>query len=570
MSRPVCLDRRVVVLFTSVGNEALHGFVSALRREAPLWVLLGTDMSDASAGFGLCDDGWTVPSRSADDYLLTIERIVAEHGVDLVYPLSTRDQDYFADPAVAAQLGVPIVVNTPQVLAAANTKVGLFEAVGDDGLLPPHRTVRDADTAEVALGEIVAMCGAAVFKRDLGTGGGGMLFVGVPPADAAPVAGRELLTVSEAAQRLRAESGPFGVAQVVGWLPGEEYSVDVLADAGVVLGGVVRLRRASIGGLATDSETVEAPDVFAAAETVVQRCGLSYVSNVQFRRDAEGLPKLMEVNPRIPGTVGLTVEAGLNLPLAAAVLALGERPEVGTPEIGVRVLRHSGAVYSRTRPTSFTSPPPMGTLTERLAALRPDASTAILWDLDGTLVHLRIAIESVRSWKQTLQERFGATGWTGGWSPILPSIERALDHVAAVEGAAAAARWRRETYDDLDRWEVDALSSVDPIPEGLECARRWRSSPTAIVTNNGSLALAAALPVLDAAGLATEGLPLVHRGPQLPAKPSAAMFQVALERLGQRSSGVRRVLVIGDSPGDAAAAKALAQSCAVPVQFVAV
>jgi phosphoglycolate phosphatase-like HAD superfamily hydrolase len=90
------------------------------------------------------------------------------------------------------------------------------------------------------------------------------------------------------------------------------------------------------------------------------------------------------------------------------------------------------------------------------------------------------------------------------------------------------------------------------------------------VTNNGLLALAAALPVLDAAGLATEGLPLVHRGPQLPAKPSAAMFQVALERLGQRSSGVRRVLVIGDSPGDAAAAKALAQSCAVPVQFIAV
>jgi len=570
--RPPCLDRRVVVLFTSVGNEALHGFAAALRRVAPLWVLLGTDMREDAAGFALCDDGWTVPARSDPAYLPTIERLLRDHDVDLLYPLSTRDQDFFADPEVRGRLAAPVVAASAASLAAANTKVGLFEAVGDAGdLLPHHRTVRSVDAAAAALREFVAIHGAAVLKRDVGTGGAGMLFVGAPRADAAPVAGRTLLAVDDAVTGLRAEAGAFGLAQVVAWLPGEEYSVDVLAEGGAVLAGVVRLRRASIGGLATDSETVHEPDVMAAAEQVVRRCGLDYVANVQFRRDAAGAPKLMEVNPRIPGTIGLTVEAGLDLPTAAAVLALGERPVLGEAEIGVRVLRHNGAVYRRTR----TGPPPPAVplqgLGERLAAaLRGpgEGTAAVLWDLDGTLVRLRVSLDAIRSWKRTLEDRFAPLGWSGGWSPLLPSIERALDHVAATRGPAESATLRVATYDDLDRWEAEALEGVDPIPEAVGLlAAQGGTCATAIVTNNGPRALAAALPVLGPAAGSVSAY--VHRGPQLPAKPSPAMFQVAVARLTPQTGALGRIVVVGDSPGDAAAARALAATVAVPVVFVA-
>src|SRR5262249_28902934 len=47
-------------------------------------------------------------------------------------------------------------------------------------------------------------------------------------------------------------------------------------------------------------------------------------ANVQFRDDRQGVPRLMEVNPRIPGTIGLTVAAGVNMPYLAVKLALDE------------------------------------------------------------------------------------------------------------------------------------------------------------------------------------------------------------------------------------------------------
>jgi carbamoyl-phosphate synthase large subunit len=45
--------------------------------------------------------------------------------------------------------------------------------------------------------------------------------------------------------------------------------------------------------------------------------GLTYIANVQFRRDRAGRPALLEVNPRVPGTLPLTVASGVDMPRMA-------------------------------------------------------------------------------------------------------------------------------------------------------------------------------------------------------------------------------------------------------------
>ena len=131
------------------------------------------------------------------------------------------------------------------------------------------------------------------------------------------------------------------------YLPGDEYSVDVLCDEGRVLASVVRRRDAAVGGLATTAQVVDEPDVDAAAREVVEAVGLSHVANVQFRRDAEGAPRLLEINPRTPGTIGLSVAAGFNLPLAAFARALGGELELPpAPRYGLSCFRYQGMVLS--------------------------------------------------------------------------------------------------------------------------------------------------------------------------------------------------------------------------------
>ena len=351
------LDRAVTVLFVSVGNEALHGFVDDLRARAPRWRLLGVDVRDDAAGLFRCDAWSLVPRRRDPAFWPAMRALIDRERVDVVHPLATDDQDLFAGPDVRDRLGVPVVVSSAEAVAAANHKVALFRRLADrPHLLPAHLEVADAAGAVEALRRLVSQHGAALLKADGGTGGAGLLLVGTPAADPAPATGRAFVPLAEVEAAL-ADGGPLArravpalfdasgwPRQAVAWLPGDEYSVDVLADNGETLAAVVRVRTRAVGGLALTSRVVEAPDVEAAAREVVAAVGLSYVANVQFRRDAGGVPRLLEINPRIPGTIGLTVAAGCNLPLAALALALGERLALPPPRLGLAGYRFQGLV----------------------------------------------------------------------------------------------------------------------------------------------------------------------------------------------------------------------------------
>jgi hypothetical protein len=88
-------------------------------------------------------------------------------------------------------------------------------------------------------------------------------------------------------------------------------------------------------------------DADAAAERLVREVGLEGYTEVEFRRDREGRPALMEVNPRLSASVELAVRAGVDFPLLLYRWAAGEplHPVAGY-RLGVR-MRWLGGELSR-------------------------------------------------------------------------------------------------------------------------------------------------------------------------------------------------------------------------------
>jgi carbamoyl-phosphate synthase large subunit len=127
---------------------------------------------------------------------------------------------------------------------------------------------------------------------------------------------RDISIVQSGAELARMDtSGAFLVQQ---YLPGAEYSVDVLADAsGRVVVSVPRVRERVDSGVSVAGRTLHDSELERLGAAVVEGAGLSYIANVQFRRDAEGRPALLEVNPRVPGTLPLTVASGVDMPRMA-------------------------------------------------------------------------------------------------------------------------------------------------------------------------------------------------------------------------------------------------------------
>jgi carbamoyl-phosphate synthase large subunit len=99
------------------------------------------------------------------------------------------------------------------------------------------------------------------------------------------------------------------------FLPGTEYSVDVYVRGdGRIVAAVPRERMKTDSGIAVTARTVHVQDVIDVAIRVASEIGVRYVANIQFKRGSDGVPKLLEVNPRFPGTLPLTTEAGVDIP----------------------------------------------------------------------------------------------------------------------------------------------------------------------------------------------------------------------------------------------------------------
>lgn len=101
------------------------------------------------------------------------------------------------------------------------------------------------------------------------------------------------------------------------YLPGPEYSVDMLVERGKVIAAVARRKEGSLQYL---EQSGAAFDLGKKCAEVMQADGLV---NVQTRNSDHGEPVLLEINMRPSGGIGYTRHSGVNLPGLFAARKLG-------------------------------------------------------------------------------------------------------------------------------------------------------------------------------------------------------------------------------------------------------
>ena len=134
---------------------------------------------------------------------------------------------------------------------------------------------------------------------------------------------------------------------VMEYLPGPEFSVYVLADKGQMLYCVPNLRERMVGVHTFEASTVPADSgIRGICERIVGELGLSYNVNIQLKASESGELKLVEINPRMGGSIILPVAAGINLPYMAVKMALGERVRRDATYSKIRMVRRVSEMFA--------------------------------------------------------------------------------------------------------------------------------------------------------------------------------------------------------------------------------
>lgn len=290
------------VLVTGAGGPAGVAVIRSLMRRDDLTVF-AADMDGWASGIYLVPAAQRrlVPPGRSEEFVPAIARMVEEDRLDLV--ISTVDVELEALADRREELAPAVLAAAPaETLRTALDKLVLAERSASTGRVP--RTA-------------LAGPDALAVEWDF-------------PAFAKPRQGAGSRGIRIVPDRAALEALPLDEGLIVqDFLPGEEYSVDVIADAhGGIVAAVPRTRARVDSGVAIAGRTVRDAELEETAAAVATAIGLVGVANVQLRRDRDGRAVLLEVNPRFPGALPLTIAAGVDIPSLVVDLFLGrELPE---------------------------------------------------------------------------------------------------------------------------------------------------------------------------------------------------------------------------------------------------
>ncbi|MFW6385112.1 MAG: ATP-grasp domain-containing protein [Halodesulfurarchaeum sp.] len=355
------------VLMTGAGAPGASGIVRSLRSNDDLDVrIVGVDMNEDVYGFSLVDAYDTIPAGGDGDYIPEMVDVAEREQADVILPLTTAELRPLS--ANRDAFDATVMVSDPGPLHNANDKGALYEFLDENGFAstPEFRRVDSESTFVDAVESLGYPDEPVCFKPPVASGMRGFRILDERFDRLTRLLEKkpdEAVTTLSEIRPVLASADTFPELVVMEYLPGEEYSVDVLAMENDVRPVVPRTRSRTRAGITFQGVVEKRADLIEEAAAITRGIGLEYNVNLQFKHDGNGRPKLIEINPRVSGTIIMSVGAGANLPALAVGYALGQTPPQVDVQWGTRMSRYWQEVFHAPDGRTFfvdderTSPP---------------------------------------------------------------------------------------------------------------------------------------------------------------------------------------------------------------------
>jgi len=348
-------NKSITVLVTGGGAPGIAGTLYALRNN-PDGVkvrVIVCDMRDEVIGKYLADKFYVVPSAESPDFIDALLEVADHADVNVILPQVTRELLPLSENVHRFEAqGIAVAVASKTSIERANDKWMVLEAAKACGVPCPEGVLT---YSEIELVQAVKAFGypakKVVVKPRLSNGLRGLRILSEELWDVTRFLkekpGSLEIRLDELLTILRNGRWPELIVQE--FLPGAEYTVDVFrGHHGAV--AIPRLREEIRSGITFQARVELRADLEQFALQLAEELDLRYAFGFQFKLSEEGIPKLLECNPRVQGTMVTAMFAGCNVIWWAVKEALGGKVVPNKPSSsvnGMRFIRYWGglAVY---------------------------------------------------------------------------------------------------------------------------------------------------------------------------------------------------------------------------------
>lgn len=265
------------------GTEMAFEISNALKYAKMIELLGGTSRPcHAEFAFKTCVQG--IPFVDDENFIDRLNDIIREYDIDYIYP--AHDSVLLKLTENMARVGAKVVTSPLETVQICRSKRRTYEYLSGEPYLPQT----------FSLGEDLPY--PVFIKPSVGQGAQGAMRIDC----------REQL-------ELALKSG--GEYVICEYLPGEEYTADCFTDRhGKLRVAKLRVRERIRAGIAVRSRLLPTDsEVFSIAESLNSHFTFNGAWFFQLKKNAAGDYRLMEVSPRIPGTMAVSRNLGINFPL---------------------------------------------------------------------------------------------------------------------------------------------------------------------------------------------------------------------------------------------------------------
>jgi carbamoyl-phosphate synthase large subunit len=293
------------------GGDAAIGALRSLRQAGFQGRIVSTDANPLSSGLYLADSHEVLPEIKDPSFFDRALALIERERVDVIFPTSGFDTLIYSQrKAELEKRGVVVAMSDWPAVETCIDKWKFYQRTHARFPLPV--TSLDPETRTEF---------PCFVKPVRGKGARGVAKCADSRELAQQLARRDDLVIQD-------------------YLPGDEYSIDVLSDLeGRPLVAVPRVRIAVKEGICVKGRVVRDAEIEKACLDLAEYLKLRGPSCMQMKRDASGQPRFVEVNPRMGGATIFATLAGVNIAALLVELAQG-RPVSVEPFREITVLRY--------------------------------------------------------------------------------------------------------------------------------------------------------------------------------------------------------------------------------------
>jgi len=299
----------ITVLVTGGGAPGIAGTIYAMRNnpDGIDFRIITTDIKDDVVGRYLADKFYKVPPPENEEFIPKLKEIARKEKVKVIIPQTTREIAKLSrNIGEFASLGIIVLVSSSESIRISNDKFLLLEKAKQIGVPYPAFYLSDSKDSLIKAVKLLGY----------------------------------LDTLLDILSR-----GNWPELLVTEYLPGPEYTIDVFRGKhGSVI--IPRLRGAIRSGITFDATVDLRSDLVDYSKKLAESLNLVYCFGFQFKLSAENIPKLLESNPRVQGTMVVDVFTGFNVIYYSVMEALGKPVKVDDFDLKseIRFKRYWGGI----------------------------------------------------------------------------------------------------------------------------------------------------------------------------------------------------------------------------------